>query len=105
MVIRSWEGAARPGLGDQYLAFLQEVMVPRIRALPGCLGVHVLRRIGSGDEFVVQSHWTDADAIARFAGEDPENAVVPEEAQRLLSSFEDRARHYQVVLGAESGAP
>ncbi len=106
MVIRSWEGTARPGFGDDYLAFLTEVMVPRIQALPGCLGVSVLRRVGGEDEFVVQSRWTDAGAIARFAGEDPEDAVVPEEAQALLARFDKRARHFEVVVDvAPASAP
>ena len=105
MVIRSWKGTARPGRGDEYLAYLTEVMVPRIGALPGCLGVQVLRRIGAPDQFVVQSHWTNADAIARFAGVDSEHAVVPEEAQALLAGFEDRARHFEVVLGGPPVSP
>lgn len=102
MVIRSWGGTARPGAGEQYLAFLDEVMVPRILALPGCLGVEVLRR--GDDYFVVQSRWSDEASIERFAGSDPEHAVVPEEARRLLSSYDDRARHFQVSLSVTPGA-
>jgi heme-degrading monooxygenase HmoA len=98
MVIRCWEGTARVDNGDAYLAYLTEVMVPRIRALPGCRGVQVLRRVGAEDGFVVQSYWTDADAIARFAGADSEHAVVPEAARALLADFEERARHFEVVL-------
>ena len=98
MVIRSWDGRARPGAGEEYLAFLTEVMVPAIVALPGCLGVEVLRRTGAADHFVVQSRWMDEDAIKRFAGPDPEHAVVPERAQALLSEFDERARHFDVVL-------
>jgi quinol monooxygenase YgiN len=104
MVIRSWQGTARPGAGDDYLTYLAEVMLPRIRALPGCLGVHVLRRSGSEDVFVVQSHWSDAESIARFSGPDPEHAVVPDEARALLTDFEDRARHFEVVLNVAPGA-
>jgi heme-degrading monooxygenase HmoA len=104
MVIRSWEGTARPGAGDDYLTFLAEVMVPRIRALPGCLGVHVLRRAEPQDLFVVQSYWSDAESISRFAGADPEHAVVPEEARALLAEFDARARHFELVLNVPPGA-
>jgi heme-degrading monooxygenase HmoA len=102
MVIRSWEGTARPGAEQAYLTFLTEVMVPKIVALPGCLGVEVLRR---GDrQFVVQSRWSDEESIRRFAGPDPEQAVVPEEARALLADFDDRARHFHVLLHVPPGA-
>lgn len=104
MVIRSWDGTARPGAAEEYLAFLTEVMVPAIVAMPGCLGVEVLRRAGAGDHFRVQSRWADEDAIRAFAGDDPEHAVVPEAARALLASFDERARHFDVVLGVEASA-
>lgn len=97
MVIRSWEGTARSGAGDEYLAYLTNAVVGEIRAVPGCLGVRVLRRVDDPDCFVVQSHWTDAEAIGRFAGPDPELAVVPPEARALLADFDHRARHFDVA--------
>jgi heme-degrading monooxygenase HmoA len=103
MVIRSWEGTTRRGAAEEYLTFLTEVMVPKIAALPGCLGVEVLRR--GGEHFVVQSRWSDEEAIRRFAGPDPEHAVVPEEARALLAHFDDRARHFRVVVDVIPGAP
>ena len=102
-MIRSWDGTARPGAADGYLNFLTEVMVPAIVALPGCLGVVVLRRGGGGDHFVVQSRWADEESIERFAGPDPEHAVVPDEARALLASFDERARHFDVVLDVGPG--
>ena len=95
MVVRSWGGTTRPGEGDRYLDFLTEVMIPKISALPGCLGVEVLRR--GRDHFIVQSRWDDEEAILRFAGSDPEHAVVPEEAHALLAEYDERARHFDVV--------
>jgi hypothetical protein len=38
------------------------------------------------------------DAVRAFAGEDVKAAVVPPEAQRLLSRFDERSVHYDVVL-------
>ena len=97
MVIRSWEGTAKEGAGDRYLAYLTEAMLGEIRAVPGCLGVRVLRRTDDPDHFVIQSHWTDVEAIGRFAGPDPELAVVPMEARELLADYEHRARHFDVA--------
>lgn len=98
MVIRSWEGRARPGAGDEYLVYLSESIIPEIRSLPGCLGARVMRGVNDPDRFVVQTHWSDAESIVRFAGADPELAVVPPEARALLAEFEDRARHFEVVF-------
>lgn len=42
--------------------------------------------------------WSSRDAIARFAGEDAEAAVVPPEAQALLSRYDERAVHWDVPL-------
>jgi len=41
--------------------------------------------------------WESLDAIARFAGADPEVAVVPPEARSLLASYDDRAVHWEVA--------
>ena len=101
MMIRSWDGTARQGAADQYMTFLNDVMVPKIASLPGCLGVEVLRR--GEAHFVVQSRWSDEESIKRFAGSDPEHAVVPAEARELLSSFDERARHFHVALSVTPG--
>jgi len=41
--------------------------------------------------------WESLDAIARFSGGDVEAAVVPPEAQALLTSWDARAVHWEVV--------
>jgi hypothetical protein len=37
-------------------------------------------------------------AVREFAGEDYENAVVPEKAQRVLSRFDKTSQHYDVRI-------
>jgi hypothetical protein len=39
------------------------------------------------------------DAVRAFAGLDYEVAVVPPEARRLLSRFDERSAHYEAVVG------
>lgn len=50
---------------------------------------------------MVVTYWRSLDAIRRFAGADVEQAVVAEEAAALLTEFDDRVRHYEVVLKDE----
>jgi len=35
-------------------------------------------------------------AVKDFAGEDCEQAYVPEKARAVLSRFDDRSRHYEI---------
>ena len=99
IVVRTWEGRARPGAEAHYLAHLTDVVIPQIRALEGNRGVQVLQgRAGAAGTFMVLSFWSDETAIGRFAGTDVEAAVVPPEAQALLEAFDERARHFDVVF-------
>jgi hypothetical protein len=47
--------------------------------------------------------WDSLEAVRSFAGDDPEAAVVPAEARRLLSDHDERAVHYEVVLEPVGG--
>jgi len=42
MVVRTWEGRARPGAGGRYLAHLTDIVIPQIRELGGNQGVQVV---------------------------------------------------------------
>jgi hypothetical protein len=54
----------------------------------------VLRR---KEEFLVITFWESMGAIRRFAGEDPERAVVEPEARAVLAEFDDVVLHYEVM--------
>jgi heme-degrading monooxygenase HmoA len=48
-------------------------------------------------EVVVITFWQSAEAVRGFAGDDPEQAVVADEAAALLTDFDRRVRHYEVL--------
>ncbi len=99
MIMRRWAGVPRPGREAEYLAFLRDEVIQEMKALPGYEGIRVLRaRDGSGGTVIVESYWSDMDAIRGFAGDDPERAVVPSAAQELLESFDTYVGHYEVIL-------
>ena len=54
-----------------------------------------------GVEFVTLTLFESMDAVRAFAGADHEVAVVPAEARVLLSRFDARSVHFDVVLGPE----
>ena len=107
MIARTWNGTTRPEHADAYVAHLRTRTFPQLAALPGHRGAYVLRRTArDAVAFTVVTLWESIDAIARFAGADPEAAVVPAEAQALLATYDDRAVHWEVALDnpAQPGA-
>lgn len=97
MILRSWRGRTRLSDAEAYLEFLHATVLPEIEELGG-RGVYVLRRDDEATaEFRVLSLWDSMDAVRRFAGPNPEKAVVPEEARPMLLDFDPHAHHYQVL--------
>jgi hypothetical protein len=48
-------------------------------------------------EFVTVMWFDPIEAVRAFAGEDYEVAVVPPKARALLSRFDARSQHYEVI--------
>ena len=98
MIARMWSGKTRPEHADAYFAHLRDKTFRQLAAIPGHRGACVLRRATPGAvAFTVITLWDSLDAIARFAGDDPEVAVVPPEAKALLASYDARAVHWDVA--------
>jgi heme-degrading monooxygenase HmoA len=59
-----------------------------------------LLRREDGDEvaFVTITRFESLESVRAFAGEDYEQAVVEPEARALLSRFDERSEHYEVVI-------
>lgn len=64
----------------------------------GYRGIHLLRRdVNDGVEFVTIMWFDSLDAVRKFAGKDYDVAVVPPEARKLLSRFDGKSAHYEVI--------
>lgn len=100
MIGRLWSGRTAPADADDYEAFLRDDLLPEVATLDGARGAYVLRRDdGDGVEFVTLTLFDSIDAVRRFAGEDEELAVIEPRAAELLASFDERVRHFDVVVG------
>ena len=99
-VVRTWSGVTALDDAEPYLRHLREDTLPHLRSLDGFSGVEVLRRALGPDEveFVVQTRWSDLDAIHAFAGDALHVAVVPAAARACLRRFDDRVEHYAVAI-------
>lgn len=101
MIARIWHGWTPRENAGAYEEFLLSSFLPALDRIAGFKGAQVFRRDDGGDEieFVTTIHFDSIDAIRAFAGDDYEAARVAPEARRLLSRFDRRCRHYEVVVG------
>jgi heme-degrading monooxygenase HmoA len=69
------------------------------RDLHGYQGAYLLRReVAAGVEFSTIMLFDSLDDVRAFAGEDYEAAHVPEQARAVLSHFDERSAHYEMLL-------
>jgi heme-degrading monooxygenase HmoA len=99
VIARLWHGWTAPENADAYEEFLRTKMFPSIHRVQGYLGADLLRR-DDGQEiaFVTITRFESLDAVRAFAGQDYERAVVEPEARALLSRFDQRSDHYEIVI-------
>ncbi len=105
MIARVWSARADQSRLSAYLDHFRSSVLSQLRRVDGFSGVTVLTRRMPADknkpgqvEIVVTTLWRSLEAIARFAGEDLEAAVVAPEAAALLTGFDRRVRHYDLAL-------
>jgi heme-degrading monooxygenase HmoA len=102
MIGRLWHGWTTPANAAAYEGLLRGEVLPGIHRIPGFYGAWLLRRAAGPEvEFVTLTLFESWDAVRAFAGDDFEAAVVPPAARVLLSRFDARSVHYDVVLRPE----
>jgi heme-degrading monooxygenase HmoA len=98
LISRQWRGLAKSNQAQKYVKHLRTETFPALRKLPGFVDAGILSRpLGAGVEFLVMTRWESLDAIAKFAGPDPEAAVVPAEVAAMMIDYDRRARHFEVI--------
>jgi heme-degrading monooxygenase HmoA len=102
MIARAWAARATTANAPAYARHLQDEVIPTLRSVDGYQGARLLQRHdGDQVEIVVVTWWDSLDSIRDFAGDDIGNAVVTGEAACLLSDYEERVLHYELVLSDE----
>lgn len=99
MIARLWTAVASRQNAAAYRAHFQAGVVPSLRVLDGYVGGW-LWTLDEGEDtrIVVVTRWRSLQAIRAFAGDDIEAAVVAENARRMLLSWDERVRHYTVLV-------
>ncbi len=100
MIGRLWRGWTTTEDADAYEELLRTRILPGIHRVDGYRGAYLLRRdVAEGVEFTTLTFFESMDAVRAFAGEEYEVAVVPPEARKLLTRFDERSAHHEVVEG------
>jgi heme-degrading monooxygenase HmoA len=99
MIARVWSAQATPAQAPDYAEHLRASVLPALRSVDGYAGGMLLQRAVPGAvEIQVVTFWRSVEAVRGFAGDDPEAAVVADEAAALLTQFDRRVRHYEVAV-------
>jgi hypothetical protein len=100
MICRIWHGWTTAANAAAYESLLRREIFAGIvaRQIAGFQGIDLVRRDGPEEvEFVTIMWFETIEAVRAFAGDSYDVAVVPPDARKLLSRFDDRSAHYDVV--------
>lgn len=98
MIVRIWHGRTSASNAASYARHARETVFPALARIDGFRGAMLLRRDKVDEtEFVVQTVWNSMDAVRKFAGDQVDLAVVEPAARRVLSTFDEFVRHYELA--------
>ncbi|MBD0333118.1 MAG: antibiotic biosynthesis monooxygenase [Chitinophagaceae bacterium] len=98
MIARIWHGFTSISDADEYANLLRKDVLPGIGRVKGYKGAQLLHRSHPDEvEFITITYFDDVDAVIAFAGEDYTKAVIHPEAGKLLTHFDERSVHYNLV--------
>ena len=99
MIVRTWQARALEQNASHYEQHFRTEVTHKLASIPGFQGAELLKRIEAGVALiVVQTRWDSMESVRKFAGDDPERAVVEPAAKAVLTEFDDRVRHFEVVV-------
>lgn len=98
LILRMWMARSTIDKSGEYIEHATKKVFPTLRAIEGHRGAYLLRRAVDGAiELVVLTLWESMEAVRKFAGKEPEKAVVEPEARAVLTSFDDSVTHFEIV--------
>ncbi len=100
VICRVWRGWTTKDNAGAYERIVRGEVIPGIEArrIPGFRSIDLIRRERDHDVEFMTLMWFDTlDSVREFIGEDFEVAHVPLQAQAVLSDFDKRSAHYEVL--------
>ena len=103
MIARVWAGRLAKSNLSAYLNHFSNNVLPELKGCVGFASAQVLTRdLDTETEVVVNTFWKNWASIEAFAGSDRDAAVVAPEAASLLTSYDERVKHYFVAVSDNS---
>jgi heme-degrading monooxygenase HmoA/uncharacterized protein YciI len=97
-ILRMWRARSTVDKSGEYVQHATKKVFPTLRAIEGHRGAYLVRRaVDDAIELVVLTLWESMEAVRRFAGKEPDKAVVEPEARAALTSFDDFVTHFEIV--------
>ncbi len=100
-ICRIWRGWTTPENAAAYQDLVWRTVIPNMieaRRIEGFRHIDLMRRdLGHEVEFATIMWFDSREAIKAFAGDDEEASHVPPAARAVLSRFDERAAHYEVL--------
>jgi antibiotic biosynthesis monooxygenase (ABM) superfamily enzyme len=98
MIIRIWYGYTKPENAIQYQELLKEEVFMGIVAkeVKGYRGIELIKReLEDEVEFITIMRFEELKDVKDFAGENYQEAYVPQKARLLLKRYDATAQHYE----------
>ncbi len=103
MIVRLWRARVSKADCDAYLDYLEQTVFAIVGDIDGFLEAEILRHDEpDGVQLVIVSRWESMAAIRQYAGNTPEKAVVADQAQAMLLSFEQQVEHFESARRSSS---
>ena len=100
MICRLWRGWTTKDNADAYERIVRGQVIPGIeaRGIAGFRSIDLVRRERDHDVEFMTLMWFDTlGSVKEFVGEDYETAHVPAQARTVLTDFDRRSAHYEVL--------
>ena len=100
MISRIWHGWTTFKNAPVYENLLRAEVFPSIESkkVKGYKKISLLKReLENEVEFITIMLFEDMEAVGRFAGVDHEKSYVPDKAKKVLSGYDARAQHYEII--------
>ncbi len=100
MIARIWHGWTKLEDAADYENLLRSKVIPSIedKKIKGFKKISIIKRILEDEvEFITIMTFDSIESIRELAGEDYEKSYVPNKARAILSRFDDKAQHYQII--------
>ena len=97
-ILRMWKAQSSAERFSDYIRHVTGHVFPSLERIEGYRGAYLLRRtLGKAMEVIVITLWESMQAVQRFAGADPDKAIVEPRAQATLTQFDTFVTHFEIL--------